>query len=370
MAEKRHRKRYSFSRLALYDKCPWAYKTVHLEGVPRAESEALLVGRTLHEMIEAYLKRLFEQGRQTDWEWAEKHAAGLAHPEILEIWDRFVNSFLLPPNLETWGVEAGLAFNRKWGPTTWSRGYYRMILDWHFRQGDMVVVYDWKTNRVMPQTVEKDLQLLTYGWGLRQAVYPQAGEILLRLHFLRYGKEVEIMMAPEELRGVPDMLMDKISRLERDKHFDPKPGSFCGMCGVTAHCPVMAKALAPVEVTAPATREQAEKSASLLLTLQKIEKELAGRLKDWVRDNGSIQVGDMVYGPAQVVSYNLNSEQVTAVLIEGGLSREEVWPLLSITKTNLEKGLRKLRRGDLLELVIQTARPKVSEKIDFRKEIL
>ena len=244
-------------------------------------------------------------GRETRWR-------GLTIPRFWKSGSRFVNSFLLPPNLEAWGVEAGLAFNRKWQPTTWSRGYFRMVLDWHFRQGDMVVIYDWKTNRVMPQTVEKDLQLLTYGWGLRQAVYPQAGEILLRLHFLRYGKEVEVMMAPEELREVPDMLMDKISRIERDKHFDPKPGSFCGMCGVTAHCPVMAKALAPVEVMAPATREQAEKAASLLLTLQKMEKELAARLKEWVKENGPVQVGDMVYGPLQVVSYDLDPEQVTA----------------------------------------------------------
>jgi len=48
-------------------------------------------------------------------------------------------------------------------------------------------------------------------------------------------------------------------------------------------------------------------------------------------------------------------------------SREEVWPLLSITKTNLEKGLRKLRRGDLLELVMPAAKSKVSERIDIRK---
>ncbi|MBM4285697.1 MAG: PD-(D/E)XK nuclease family protein [Deltaproteobacteria bacterium] len=367
MAAQKRRKQYSFSRLDLYDRCPWAYKTVHLDGVPRAESEPLFIGRTLHEMVETYLKRLFEHGRQTDWEWAEKHAAGFDHPEVLAIWSRFVNSFLLPRNLEAWGVEARLAFNCKWQPTAWSRGYFRMVLDWHFRQGNMAVICDWKTSRVIPQTVEKDLQLLTYGWGLRQAVYPQAGEILLRLHFLRYGKEVEVFMSPAELQEVPDTLMDKISRIEREKHFDPKPGSFCSHCGVTAHCPVMAQALAPVEVLAPATREQAEKAAALLLTLRNMEKELTGRLKDWVKAFGPVQVGDMQFGPAETVSYDFDPQQVTAVLLEAGLSREEVWPLLSVTKTSLEKGLRKLRRKDLLDLALKTGSTKVSEKIDFRK---
>lgn len=61
---------------------------------------------------------------------------------------------------------------------------------------------------------------------------------------------------------------------------NPIPGSFYGLCGGTAHCPVMVKALAPVEVLAPNTREPAEKAASLLLTLQEMEKELTARLKE------------------------------------------------------------------------------------------
>ena len=170
-----------------------------------------------------------------------------------------------------------------------------------------------------------------------------------------------------DLAAVPDELKARIEVIEADHTFTPTPGSFCGWCGVTAHCPVMAQALVPVEVLAPATREQAEKAASLLLTLQNLEKELASRLKEWVREHGPVQVGDMVYGTSRMVSYDLDPEQVTAVLLEAGLAREEVWPLLSITKTNLEKGLRKLRRGDLFDLVFSTAAIKVSEKVDFRK---
>jgi hypothetical protein len=38
-----------------------------------------------------------------------------------------------------------------------------------------------------------------------------------------------------------------------------------------------------------------------------------------------------------------------------------------MTKTNLEKGLRKLKRRDLLEIALSTAATKVPEKFDFRK---
>jgi hypothetical protein len=76
---------------------------------------------------------------------------------------------------------------------------------------------------------------------------------------------------------------------------------------------------------------------------------------------------NLLYKPNQVVFYDLDPEQVITVLFEAGLAREEVWSLLSMAKTNLEKGMRKLRRRDLLELVLPISQAKVSEKIDFPK---
>ena len=176
-----------------------------------------------------------------------------------------------------------------------------------------------------------------------------------------------MLLSSQDLAAVPDELKARIEVIEADHTFTPTPGSFCGWCGVTAHCPVMAKALTPVEVMAPVNLVQAEKAASLLLTLQNLEKELASRLKEWVRHHGPVQVGDLVYGPAEVVSYDFDVQQIVQILLEAGLSREEVWPMVSITKTNLEKGLRKLRQIDLFDLILSSSKSKISEKFDFRK---
>jgi hypothetical protein len=362
-------KQYSFSRLDLYDKCPWAYKKIILDGVPRASNHAMVTGKMLHALIADYLLRLISQKQQTDWEWAEGAAPKEASPDVLQIWQKFYNTFILPPALEVYGVEHKLAFDRNWQSCEFfaAEAYFRMVVDFHFQQGELAVVLDWKSNRAVPETVEKDLQLRTYGWGLKQVAYPDTQEILLRLHFLRYGKEREVLLEPHDLEGVPEILVDKINIIEKDQDYTPTPGSFCGLCGIPAHCPAMAQTLMPIEVLAPATREQAERAASLLLTLQKMEKELTARLKDWVRENGSINVGDLVYGPSQTISYDLDPQIVTTTLLEAGLSREKVWSLLSITKSNLEKGLRKIKRRDLLELVLSTAASKGSEKIDFKK---
>jgi hypothetical protein len=368
MSRRRKAKSYSHSKLELYDNCPWAYRLSVLEGIPRGESEALVTGRVLHEVIARYLEHLIRNRLQTDWEWAEQAPLTGVSEDVKEVWARFYNGFLLPP-LDQPGVEARLAFDRTWRPTEFfgKDAYFRMVLDWHFRQAGLAVIQDWKSGWWVPENLEKDRQLRIYGWGLKQAVYPDAREVLLRLHYLRSGKEMEALLEPQELEGIPDLLQEKIRGIEADRHFDPRPGSFCGICGLTAHCPVMAQALVPVEVMAPATRQDAEQGALLLLTLQKLENELASRLKEWVKVNGPLAVGNLIYGPKPGVSYDLDPQLVTLALLEAGLSREEVWPLLSISKTGLERGLRKLRRKDLIEVALSTGISKFSERIEFCK---
>ena len=360
---------YSYSRIDLYEKCPRAFKVIYLDKIPRAKSDALEIGTALHGLVADYLSRLITLGHPTDWEWARGATPKNGLEDVGQIWQQFYETFTLPQGLDAPGVEKQLAFDQNWQPCEYfsDEAYFRMVIDFHFRQDSLGVIMDWKTNRQVPQTVEKDLQLLTYGWGLKEALYPDVQEVLLRLHFLRYSKEREILLTPEDLSGVPDELTSRIEVIEADTNFTPTPGSFCGWCGVTAHCPVMADAVVPVEVLAPTTREQAEKAASLLLTLQRLEKDLAAGLKEWVKEHGAIQVGDLVYGPTQVVSYDMDSQQIVQTLLKAGLDREEIWPLLSITKTNLEKGLRKLQRRDLLELALSNAATKVYERIDFRK---
>ncbi|MFP3869042.1 MAG: PD-(D/E)XK nuclease family protein [Desulfobacteraceae bacterium] len=219
----------------------------------------------------------------------------------------------------------------------------------------------------MPQTVEKNLQLQIYGWGVRH-LFPHSNEVLLRLHFLRYGAEREVLLTPADLKGVPEAVQERIATIEADQNFDPQPGSFCSWCGVQAHCPVMEKSLIPREIIAPATQDEAEAAATLLLALRAMEKELIARLKNWTEINDPIRVGDVWYGPKPAVTYELNPEVVANALLEAGLSREEVWPLLSTSKTALEIGLRRLKRKDLLPGLLKLGQKKIGPKFDFYKE--
>jgi hypothetical protein len=134
-----------------------------------------------------------------------------------------------------------------------------------------------------------------------------------------------------------------------------------------AHCPVMAQAIVPVNILYPTTREDAVKAATLLLAIQAMDAELKNNLKRYVNENGPVPVGDVVYGPKISTSYELDPKEITDYLLEAGLERDHVWGLLNLTKTNLESGLRKLRRKDLIPKVLELAPSKPTEKIGFNK---
>ena len=364
---KKHKNSYSFSRLELYDHCPWAYKKIVLDKLPRMPSEAMLTGKILHSLIAEYLTHLISHNLQTDWEWAE----GIDHTgtpsDVSEIWQRFYNSFVLPPGLAHSGVEQKLAFDRNWRPCEFfsAKAYFRMVVDWFFQQGDLIVIIDWKSGRKMPVNIKHDLQLKIYGWGLKRAVLSDTQEILLRQHFLRYGREQEVLLKAQDLDEVPHILKNKIRWIEGDQDFEPTPGSFCGLCGITAHCPVMANALISPEIMAPSTREQAESAASLLLAMQKLEKELSSRLKEWVKVNGPLPVGNLVYGETPYHIYDFNAQAIATRLLEAGLSREEVWGILSISKNKLERFLKKVRRQDLLAEILARSLSKIGGRVGF-----
>ena len=81
---------YSFSRLDLYEKCPHAFKTVYLDKIPRAKSEALEVGTRLHGLVADYLARLIALGQSTDWDWARGATPQDGLADAAEIWEQFV----------------------------------------------------------------------------------------------------------------------------------------------------------------------------------------------------------------------------------------------------------------------------------------
>jgi len=58
---------------------------------------------------------------------------------------------------------------------------------------------------------------------------------------------------------------------------------------------------------------------------------------------------------------------VVEFLLNEGLDREAIWPMLNLTKTSLERGLKKVKKQDLLEQILALSNCKTTERIEFRK---
>jgi hypothetical protein len=358
--------------------CPHAFKKIRIEKIPRADSEPLIIGRDAHKLAGDYISRLVNTEQQTDWDWATGLLTTSTHPDVTEIFTRFYENFVLPP-LEAPGIEKKLAFNRAWQPVEWfaKDAFFRAITDFTFLQGTLAVVIDFKTNRAIinidPEHIP--LQLKIYGWAVKQALYPAAQEVLLRLHFMRYGAERETLLTPQDLATVPAELEEKIAIIEAEKHFDPRPGHYCSMCGVQSHCSYMANALVPVEVMAPACQADAVKAAGILLAIKEMEKALTARLKEYVQQFGPVPVGDLIYGPVPGVDYDLDPKTVTEQLLEMNFPADDVWKVLKIGKTSLDSGLklmgltgkRSKERKALIERILAGAEQKETETVKFHK---
>jgi|GEM_PF-843845 hypothetical protein len=367
---------YSHSALEMFDSCPWAYKKVRLDRIPRAASDPLIIGSTVHDIVAQYLQRLVNTRQQTDWEWAKARIFNDVPADVAEIWEKFWNRFIMPP-YESGGIEMKLAFTRAWEPCEYfaDDAYFRSVVDWTYRQDGLVVIQDWKTNQMIPPSIGKNLQLRIYGWGVRRAIFPDAQEILLRLHFLRYSFEQEILLEPEDLDTIPQELEIKIAKIEAEKHFDPTPGSYCGWCGVIQHCPVMESALVPATILYPVSQADALKAATLLLAMQKMSEAIKEHLETYVRESGAVQVGDLTYGPIPRVDYEIDPKAITEKLLNIGFEREEVWKVLSIGKTSLDQGLKAMgltgkrskERRDLMAEILDQSPKKETERIGWKK---
>lgn len=359
---------YSFTRLDNFKKCPWAYKKIYQDKMPRTQDPSRDIGLLSHKKVAEYITRLLELGLETDWEWVDQQLRDLPL-EVGDIIQTFTSHFRRPLTWEEPGVERQIAFNRRWEPTGWfdADAYFRMVIDLHFRQEGLAVVKDWKTSRQVPKNLEKDMQTRLYGWGVHRAFYPQAEEILLVLHFLRYGAERKILLEPADLAGVPALIDEAVYRIEAEKKFAPTPGDYCGLCGVVAHCPAMEKAVIPQAAHAPITPEQALEAVGLLLAMETVRKNLTKYLKIWVRMNGPVQINGLEYGPGKVTEWILDPKKITTLALEKGMSKEVAWAMLKASKDSIESVLRAERKREFLQEFLDIGHPEESEQIRFRR---
>lgn len=353
----------TWTKIKLLRTCPLMCKRAYLDRAPEAASVPLERGSACHEWLEEIQRRLMtgEDLTQEDLYHALVRRAALLNEEaaadLREIAAKVIARGWVP---ELPSDATDVAVERPWAvredrtpcdfedPDALVRSLFdRVYIE---NAGATGVIDDWKTNRVIAPDWD---QLRLYGWGLL-CHEPGLGEVVGRLHFLRYGA-VRIapakLMDPARLRvEVPAELVavrDDIDRRMATGEWEPRVSSACHWCSYQNSCPAFKCEFPPVDpIGSP---EEAFRRAGELVVMEAMAKGLRDSLKAWVDANGDIPLGDEVVGYSRVEKKSVANPReamrfLRKALADRGYAGEPadavLWDNLSLPKAGLWKIVR------------------------------
>jgi hypothetical protein len=388
---------WSYSKLHLFDECPWRWLKQYAHGMWGEDTPATALGRlvhvTLNELVQAVVTRQVEFGPEVlataiarAYELEPKAAQLASEPkayeEIRELAEGAILHYPFAEPSDQVCVEQELAMDlqpERVGTAPGSRpDQLTVTLDVLVVGPERVRITDWKTDR-KPYPITQKKQLALYGAVVRRK-YP-GRRIDPELRFLRRRGHVEVPAA-----GEFEPLMDGAARwavgtirairetaARGDEAFKPVPGSYCRYCHLANICPAVADAAPAAAASAAPAGEASWETGELdeakaralardLLVLEARFKRGKELLRAWVSEHGPVTpeggTGQWVLEPKYTTSW-LNLGEVIARLPELGL---EVNRVVTLDGKVMSQKL-KTKRGQAL---LQGLYERVQTGTDFK----
>ena len=209
---------WSYGKLKNYETCPARYYGVDVsKNFKEEEGESLLYGNTLHKVI------------------AKRIGDGVPLPSPFKHLEAWAEKILATPGEVL--VEQQLAITKELGPTEWfgRDAWYRGIADVIKIVGPVAVVLDWKTGKIVEDSVQLAL--------MAQCVFahhPQVEKIRTEFIWLKEDATTRADFAREDMVGVWAGLLPRVDQLKHahdTMQFPAKVGNLCRKwCPVTS-CP-------------------------------------------------------------------------------------------------------------------------------------
>lgn len=293
---------------------------------PRVPAER---GKVMHEAIADLVRECHESDEKicdiTDARLLEALEENMTHdamPEIANMvsWlKKWRDNYVLPGNI--YGIEEMIALDEEFDETSWETGSYRGIIDLLEVKGSEATVTDWKSqaNILNAQELQENEQLTIYSWLLWK-MYPHLKTFKVRIWYLRHGFYHETVRTEEQLIEYEQVLMLKEKRIENIENWSPTPGSHCGYCDYKYDCD-LAQDLSPLNENI-ITEEQAIQAASRITAMEAMLKAMKGKLRDYVKANDAVAIGDWVYGYRLQSSRKFEMSVVESILDKFDIEEE------------------------------------------------
>lgn len=393
MAERRTNATVSPSGIRDFRQCPHRYYLTRVapEPPPRSETPALIVGSTVHQWLEAYSVHLTDSGYSRDAGVGKdlldpllENVDSECASDIIAICKRVMERDLFPESAydnPTFRVERKVALTKSGKLVDWDspKAMWRGVIDAMWKADNMVVIRDWKTNRRPKSRTEivADAQLAQYAWAaLQLPEFSDCSAVEAWLYYVRYGAEVGVQWPRVATVQTYDDIVRWSKRVNKERDWPPRIGPACSSCLVSDSCDEFSNAMTlykPLRVASPDDAREAAKMYSAMATARG---QLQKRLKEWVDENGPIQIDD-----ASTLNIWVDERHEftdVAGLVKHldevlGVDRDALWSSLKMTKTDLISLLKgtgyrsKQAKEKAAELLLQFGIVRHSARMEVRK---
>jgi len=375
---------YSYSKISLFQKCPYAWKLAYLDHIEPKKHPSLELGSLVHKIIAVYIESLKDRAEQSNHSLLEKiiaQYAGDKQDELLPFLSS-IKSFILLPSIEP-QVEIELALDSNFLPCDFQSddAFVRGKIDYTYVIEDTAVVIDWKTNQVLPceDEIKKDWQTRFYTLLLDPLLPDNVTKFVVELNYLRHSKVRKLEIPRDSVNEVRKWILSCVEKIESEENFSPTPGDWCSLCGYLHRCSVARSVLAPVAEEPLIEKlpekinslEQAIKLAGALKVIDQVRTKVHNLLKEWVAEHGPVQISGEVldFHKSETVKWETPEQKaaLAALLVRNGVNKEEIWDLFSVNKTAVCSFLKKKNLKHLLEDALATGEKTVNQRFCFRK---
>jgi hypothetical protein len=201
---------WSFSRLGVYEQCPFKFKLVYVDGLKEPGSAAMDRGKAIHAEGEAYLKN-----------------ADAALPDSYKLLAVEMEELRASKALS----ELEITFTADWGPTGWfdDNAWLRIKIDALLEKDGKVQIIDFKTGKNRGG-YEDQLELYALAALI---MYPDAKEISAELWFLDSGEIIGTSHGAYSHTDVNDLKKKWLQRSNKmfiDTLWSPRANQYCRWC--------------------------------------------------------------------------------------------------------------------------------------------
>ncbi len=349
---------YSYSQMRQFADCRLAWKLAKIDKVPEEKSLPMLVGGACHSAIEAYSEACWRSRLPSDAAIIPEIVAGIRgddkkpvsaeiRTEVVALMEKFAGSFaVIGSELQ---FEGQMAFTPDWSPAEWFGKDVRFraiadLMDFD-RAGEKVSVTDFKTGwKIDPSSeVEDNLQLRIYALAAALKA-PWASEFRVRLWHVRFAYEQgPFVIHRDEIDGIRAEVEERMAEMDAETEFAASPGEHCQRCGFRRSCPAY-KASGRTEEIPEDSRELAAAFAFAKARVKVLEEAVKARVSVAPIELGNGKVLTFV-GEQKTEVVQL--EPLVRALLNVGVTKGDVWSEMSLSKTAVEKLLRKVGRKEM-----------------------